>query len=100
MNPRSAAFDSARRSTYRGSAHDGEPSGMGMSQNIRAESAGRPSGSGRIWKVAGSGRASMSLSLARANPSMAEPSKPMPSSKAPSSSAGATATDLACRARR
>ena len=65
-----------------------------MSQNIRAES-GRPASTpGSTWNVAGSGRASMSLSLARAKPSMAEPSKPMPSSNAPSSSAGATATDF------
>ena len=67
---------------------------MVMSQNIRAVSLGLPSSPGRIWKVAGSGRASMSDSLARAKPSIAEPSKPMPSAKAPSSSAGATATDL------
>ncbi len=65
-----------------------------MSQNIRAESDGLPSASGRIWNVDGSGRASMSLSLARAKPSIADPSKPMPSSNAPSSSAGATATDF------
>ena len=42
----------------------------------------------------GSGLAIMSLSEARAKPSIAEPSNPMPSAKAPSSSAGATATDL------
>jgi len=36
----------------------------------------------------------MSLSLARANPSIAEPSKPMPSSNAPSSSAGADRDDF------
>jgi hypothetical protein len=36
----------------------------------------------------------MSLSLARAKPSIAEPSKPMPSANAPSSSAGAMATDF------
>jgi len=65
-----------------------------MSQNIRAESTGEPFGSGRIWNVAGSGRAIMSLSLARAKPSIADPSKPMPSSNALSSSAGATATDF------
>ncbi len=61
---------------------------------MRAESGARPSDSGSIWKVAGSGRAIMSLSLARAKPSIADPSKPMPSSNAPSSSAGATATDF------
>ncbi len=65
-----------------------------MSQNIRAESAVLPSFSGRIWNVDGSGRASMSLSLARVKPSIADPSKPMPSSNAPSSSAGAIATDF------
>ena len=65
-----------------------------MSQNIRAESAPPADDAGRIWNVAGSGRASMSLSLARAKPSIADPSKPMPSSKAPSSSAGAIATDF------
>ena len=36
MKPFSAALDSARRSTCRGSAQDGEPSGSRMSQNIRA----------------------------------------------------------------
>ncbi len=61
---------------------------------MRAESDGPPSRAGSTWNVAGSGRASMSDSLARAKPSMAEPSKPMPSSNAPSSSAGAIATDF------
>src|SRR5215207_7159136 len=64
-----------------------------MSQNIRAVP-GDSERHGRIWKVPGSGRASMSDSATRAKPSIAEPSKPMPSAKAPSSSAGATATDL------
>ena len=64
-----------------------------MSQNIRAVP-GVSERQGRIWKVPGSGRASMSDSATRAKPSIAEPSKPMPSSKAPSSSAGATATDF------
>ena len=43
---------------------------------------------GRIWKVAGSGRASTSASWTRLNPSTADPSKVMPSSSAVSSSAG------------
>src|SRR5829696_1352927 len=90
----SLALPSARRSTNRGSAHEGEPSGIRMSQNIRAESPVRPSFQGRTWKVPGSGLAIMSLSEARAKPSIAEPSNPMPSAKAPSSSAGATATDF------
>ncbi len=94
MNPISAALDRVRRSTCRGSAQDGEPSGIRMSQKIRAESLPPWPLSGRIWNVEASGRASMSLSLARANPSIAEPSKPMPSANAPSSSAGAMATDL------
>src|SRR5690349_622117 len=89
----SLALASARRSTNRGSAQDGEPSGMRMSQNIRAESPA-PFFHGSTWNVPGSGLAIMSLSEARAKPSIAEPSKPMPSAKAPSSSAGATATDL------
>ncbi len=65
-----------------------------MSQNIRAVSLGSPPRAGRIWNVAGSGRAIMSDSYTRAKPSMADPSKPMPSANAPSSSAGATATDF------
>src|SRR5262245_21599994 len=64
-----------------------------MSQNIRADP-GASARHGKIWKVAGSGLASMSDSYTRAKPSIAEPSNPMPSAKAPSSSAGATATDL------
>ena len=66
---------------------------MTMSQNIRAVPGLSPR-HGRIWNVAGSGLASMSLSCTRANPSTALPSKPMPSANAPSSSAGAMATDL------
>ena len=64
-----------------------------MSQNIRAVDGPSPR-HGRIWNVDGSGRASMSASVTRAKPSIAEPSKPMPSAKAPSSSAGAIATDF------
>lgn len=41
-----------------------------------------------IWKVAGSGFATMSGSCMRVKPWMDEPSKPMPSEKAPSSSLG------------
>jgi hypothetical protein len=37
VKPASPARLSARRSTWRGSAQDGEPSGIAMSQNIRAE---------------------------------------------------------------
>ncbi len=90
MKPFSAARDSARRSTCRGSAQDGEPSGIRMSQNIRALSPLPPPSNGRTWNVVGSGLAIMSDSWTRAKPSIAEPSKPMPSSKAASSSAGAT----------
>ena len=56
----SAALASARRSTCRGSAQDGEPSGRVMSQNMRAVSLGRPLGAGITWNVPGSGLASMS----------------------------------------
>ncbi len=59
MNPFSAAFDRVRFSTKRGSAYDGLPSGMTMSQNIRAV-AGPWLRHGRIWNVDGSGLASMS----------------------------------------
>ena len=55
-----AAFASARRSTCRGSAHAGEPSGSVMSQNIRAVSLGCPLADGITWNVPGSGLASMS----------------------------------------
>ncbi len=89
----SAARLSVRFSTCRGSAYEGLPSGMRMSQNIRAVDGPSPR-HGRIWNVEGSGLASMSLSCTRAKPSIADPSKPMPSPKALSSSAGATATDL------
>ena len=66
---------------------------MAMSQNIRAV-AGLVSRHGSTWKVVGSGRATMSDSYTRANPSIAEPSNPIPSANAPSSSAGAMATDF------
>ena len=56
----SAALASARRSTCRGSAQAGEPSGSVMSQNIRAVSLGCPLAAGITWKVPGSGLASMS----------------------------------------
>ena len=56
----SAALASARRSTCRGSAQAGEPSGSVMSQNIRAVSLGCPFADGITWKVPGSGLASMS----------------------------------------
>ena len=61
MKPASLAFDSVRRRTWRGSAHDGAPSGIAMSQNMRAEY-GSPSGvsHGSTWNVAGSGLATMS----------------------------------------
>ena len=88
-------MDSWRRSTWRESAHDGEPSGIVMSQNMRAEWC-LPAlvVHGSTWNVDGSGRATMSASDTRAKPSIEDPSKPMPSSNAPSSSAGAMATDL------
>ncbi len=94
MKPLSAARDSMRRSTCRGSAQDGLPSGSEMSQNIRALSPLTPPSNGKTWNVVGSGMATMSDSKTRAKPSIAEPSKPMPSSKAASSSAGATETLL------
>ena len=94
MKPFSAALDSARRSTWRGSAQDGARSGSRMSQNIRALSPLTPPSNGNTWNVVGSGMATMSDSNTRAKPSIAEPSKPMPSSKADSSSAGATETLL------
>ena len=89
----SAAVCRVRLSTNRGSAYDGEPSGIMMSQNIRAVDGPSPR-QGSSWNVLGSGWASMSASVTRAKPSIAEPSKPMPSEKAFSSSAGATDTDL------
>ena len=61
MKPFSAARDSVRFSTYLGSAYDGEPSGITMSQNIRAVLGPSPR-HGRIWNVDGSGLASMSAS--------------------------------------
>ena len=82
-----------RRKTFRGSACDGEPSGMVISQNIRA-APGASVRHGKIENVAGSGFANISDSVTRANPSIAEPSKPIPSSKALTNSAGAIATDF------
>src|SRR6266542_911259 len=55
-----------------------------MSQKIRATWVSDRHG--MIWKVEGSGRATMSASWIRANPSMAEPSNPMPSASALGSS--------------
>src|SRR5215472_9073069 len=89
----SDALPRLRLSTQRGSAYDGEPSGIRMSQNILATPGYSPR-HGSSWNVDGSGLAIMSDSCTRAKPSMAEPSKPIPSANAPSSSAGATATDL------
>src|SRR5215472_2015857 len=89
----SDALPRLRLSTQRGSAYDGEPSGIRMSQNILATPGYSPR-HGSSWNVDGSGLAIMSDSCTRAKPSMAEPSKPIPSPNAPSSSAGATATDL------
>ena len=66
---------------------------MRMSQNMRATPGLSPR-HGSTWNVDGSGLASMSDSVTRAKPSIAEPSNPMPSANAASSSAGATATDL------
>ena len=59
VKPCSAAVASVRFSTNRGSAYDGEPSGITMSQNIRAVLGPSPR-HGRIWNVDGSGLASMS----------------------------------------
>ena len=59
MNPFSAAAARVRLSTNRGSAYDGLPSGITMSQNIRAVLGPSPR-QGRIWNVDGSGLASMS----------------------------------------
>ncbi len=58
----SPALANARRRTWRGSAHDGDPSGIVMSQNIRAASPVSSRCQGMIWNVAGSGLAIMSLS--------------------------------------
>ena len=64
-----------------------------MSQNIRAT--GRSLGrQGISWKVLGSGRAIMSLSSMRANPSIEDPSNPMPSAMPSSSSEGVTLKDF------
>jgi hypothetical protein len=60
VKPFSAALDSARRSTCRGSAQEGLPSGSRMSQNIRALSPLIPPSKGKTWKVVGSGIATMS----------------------------------------
>lgn len=48
-----------RLRTYRGSAKDGDPSGIRMSQNIRAVP-GASARHGSIWNVLGSGLAIMS----------------------------------------
>src|SRR6266542_1405584 len=55
-----------------------------MSQKIRATWVSDRHG--MIWKVEGSGRATMSASWIRANPAMAEPSSPRPSASALGSS--------------
>ena len=58
-----------RRSTCRESAHDGDPSGMVMSQNIRAEWCWPALVvHGSTWNVDGSGRATVSDSETRAKP--------------------------------
>ncbi|MCY1380330.1 hypothetical protein D9M69_681370 [compost metagenome] len=62
MNPCSAALLRVRFSTLRGSAYDAEPSGITMSQNMRAVAGPSMLRHGRIWKVVGSGSASMSAS--------------------------------------
>jgi hypothetical protein len=63
-----------------------------MSQNIRAT--WDSDFHGMIWKVLGSGTATMSDSWIRLNPSIEDPSKPMPSVNAPSNSWGVIANDL------
>ena len=82
-----------------GSPSYGVPSGFTTSQMRRATLA--PSswpcsstGRGIIWKVAGSGIATMSDSSIALKPVIDEPSKPIPSSSAPSISEGVTANDL------
>jgi len=82
-----AAFN-WRRKTSHESANSGSPSGMVMSQNMRAVWMPESSSNGSGWYVDGAGRSSVSDSEMRENPSMEEPSKPTPSSKALSSSAG------------
>ena len=71
----------ARRRTARGSPSNNVPSGVRMSQNMRATPA-MPGRHGRIWNVDGSGCATMSASCTRANPSIDEPSNPTPSLRA------------------
>ena len=88
-----AALSNALRNTLRGSAAAGIPSGVVISQNIRAVGSISPR-QGKIWKVEGSGWANISASYERERPSIAEPSNPIPSAKAPSISAGAIATDF------
>ena len=66
-------------------------SGVTMSQNILATAFVRGR-HGRMVKVVGSGRAYMSLSSERTNPSIADPSKPMPRVRALSSSSTVTET--------
>ncbi len=63
-----------------------------MSQNIRATCASDLHG--MIWKVDASGKATMSDSWIRLNPSIEEPSNPIPSVNAPSSSCVVMAKDF------
>ena len=63
-----------------------------MSQKIRAT--GASDLHGMIWKVDGSGMATMSDSWMRLKPSIDEPSKPMPSANAPSSSCEVMVNDF------
>ena len=86
MKPKSAAFFRFLLRTYLGSPSKGSPPGFKMSQNMRATALCSSGRHGRIWKVSGSGFATISLSSIRAKPSIDEPSKPIPSSNAPSSS--------------
>ncbi len=92
MYPSRAALSTCRFRTQRGSPSKGDPSGLWMSQNIRATPSSERHG--RIWNVVGSGRATMSDSWMRENPSMEDPSNPSPSVNATSSSCGVMAKDF------
>ena len=89
----SAALSSTLRRARRESPSNALPSGLRISQNMRATplSLGRQ---GSTWNVEGSGNATMSDSSMGTKPWMDDPSKPTPSSNVDSSSAGVTAKDL------
>ena len=87
----SAALCTFRLSTALESPSNGAPSGVAMSQNMRATAfvLGRH---GSTENVVGSGRAYMSLSSDLTKPSIDEPSKIIPRVRAVSSSSTVTAT--------